>query len=215
MELVTKSKVNIEGKFLNMQFVDELKVRRSIYSLGSDVSVSEEELVSLIKEVVRESPTSFNSQTSRVVILFNDEHKKLWSFTEELLKPLTPEAAFPNTQAKLQGFANGKGTILFFEDQDVVKNLQEQFALYADNFPIWSDQASGIAQVNVWTALAQLNIGANLQHYNPVIDERVAQEWGTPSNWKLRGQLVFGSPEAPAGDKEYMNDEDRFKVFGK
>ncbi|GEL68124.1 nitroreductase family protein [Marinilactibacillus psychrotolerans] len=198
-----------------MQFVDELKKRRSIYALGSDVSVSEEELVSLIKEVVKESPTSFNSQTSRVVILFNDEHKKLWNFTEELLKPLTPEEAFPNTQAKLQSFANGKGTILFFEDQDVVKNLQEQFALYADNFPIWSDQASGIAQVNVWTALAQLNIGANLQHYNPVIDERVAQEWGTPSNWKLRGQLVFGSPEAPAGDKEYMNDEDRFKVFGK
>lgn len=197
-----------------MQFVDELKNRRSIYSLGSDVSVSEEELVSLIKEVVKESPTSFNSQTSRAVILFNDEHKKLWDITEELLKPLTPEDAFPNTQAKLQGFANGKGTILFFEDQDIVKNLQEQFALYADNFPIWSDQASGIAQVNVWTALAQLNIGANLQHYNPVIDERVAQEWGIPSNWKLRGQLVFGSPEAPAGEKEYMNDEDRFKVFG-
>ena len=198
-----------------MQFVDELKKRRSIYSLGSNVEVSEEELVSLIKEVVKESPTSFNSQTSRAVILFDDAHKKLWDITEELLKPLTPEDAFPNTQAKLQGFANGKGTVLFFEDQDTVKQLQEQFALYADNFPIWSDQASGIAQVNVWTALAQLNIGANLQHYNPVIDERVAQEWNIPSNWKLRAQLVFGSPEAPAGDKDYMNDEDRFKVFGK
>ncbi|MFC6464092.1 nitroreductase family protein [Marinilactibacillus sp. GCM10026970] len=197
-----------------MQFLDELKTRRSIYSLGNDISLSEEELITLIKDVVKESPTSFNSQTSRAVILLNDEHKKLWSITEELLKPLTPEEAFPNTQAKLQGFAQAKGTVLFFEDQDVVKNLQEQFALYAENFPIWSDQASGIAQVNVWTALAQLNIGANLQHYNPVIDERVAQEWGTPENWKLRAQLVFGSPEAPAGDKEYMNDEDRFKVFG-
>jgi len=34
------------------------------------------------------------------------------------------------------------------------------------------------------------------------------------SNWKLRAQLVFGSPESPAGEKEYMNDADRFRVFG-
>ncbi|HGF7863708.1 TPA: nitroreductase family protein, partial [Enterococcus faecium] len=24
----------------------------------------------------------------------------------------------------------------------------------------------------------------------------------------------FGSPETPAGEKEYMNDADRFRVFG-
>lgn len=196
-----------------MQFVEELKARRSIYALGSDIPVSEEELVELVKEVVKESPTSFNSQTQRAVILFNGEHKKLWDITEELIKPLTPKEAFPATQAKLQGFKNAKGTILFFEEQETVKQLQNQFALYADNFPIWSDQASGIAQANVWTALAQLNIGANLQHYNPVIDERVAQEWNILNSWKLRAQLVFGSVEEEAGDKEYMNDEERFMVF--
>ena len=94
--------------------------------------------------------------------------------TEDALKPLTPAEAFPNTQAKLQGFA-GAGTILFFEDTDIVKNLQDSFPLYADNFPVWSEQATGLTQANVWTALAQENIGANLQHYNPVIDEAVAQ----------------------------------------
>lgn len=130
------------------------------------------------------------------------------------MKPLTPAEAFPNTQAKLQSFAAGKGTILFFEDQDVVKSLQEQFELYAENFPIWSEQASGLTQANVWTALAQENIGANLQHYNPVIDEAVAKEWSIPSNWKLRGQLVFGSIEEAAGSKEYMEDSARFKTFG-
>lgn len=194
-------------------FVDALKARRSIYSLGNEVPLSEDELVSLVKEVVKESPTSFNSQTQRVVILFDDAHKKLWDFTEELLKPLTPEAAFPNTQAKLQSFAAGKGTILFFEDQDVVKHLQDQFELYADNFPIWSDQSSGLTQTNVWTALAQYEIGASLQHYNPVIDDKVAQEWNIPENWKLRAQLVFGSPQEEPGEKEYMADEDRFRVY--
>jgi predicted oxidoreductase (fatty acid repression mutant protein) len=37
-----------------------------------------------------------------------------------------------------------------------------------------------LTQANVWTALAQENIGANLQHYNPVIDEAVAAESFTP-----------------------------------
>lgn len=196
-----------------MSFIQELKKRRSIYSLGNDLPLSEEKLTDLVKEVVKESPSSFNSQSQRVVILFNDEHKKFWSITEEVLKPLTPEEAFPATQEKLAGFAQAKGTILFFEDQSVVRYLQEQFALYADNFPVWSDQASGIAQSNVWTALAQLNIGANLQHYNPIVDEKVAQEWDIPDDWKLRAQLVFGSIEEPAAEKEYIADKDRFLVF--
>ncbi|MEI5989813.1 nitroreductase family protein [Enterococcus crotali] len=195
------------------EFIQALKKRRSIYALGDNLPQSQEEITALVKEIVRESPSSFNSQTQRVVFLFGDAHKKLWSITEEALKPLTPAEAFPNTQAKLQSFAAGYGTLLFFEDMDIVKNLQEQFELYADNFPVWSEQASGLTQANVWTALAQENIGANLQHYNPVIDEAVAKEWSIPSQWKLRAQLVFGSIEAPAGEKEYMEDSARFLEF--
>lgn len=195
------------------KFTEMMKNRRSIYALGENLPISKEEVTALVKEVVRESPTAFNSQTQRVVFLFGDAHKKLWSMTEDALKPLTPAEAFPNTQAKLQGFAAGAGTILFFEDTDIVKNLQDSFPLYADNFPVWSEQATGLTQANVWTALAQENIGANLQHYNPVIDEAVAAEWSIPANWNLRAQMVIGSIEAPAGEKEYMEDSARFKEF--
>ncbi len=195
-------------------FTDTLKNRRSIYHLGRNVSLSNEELTALIKEAIKESPTAFNAQSTRAVILFGDAHEKLWEITEEALRPLTPAEAFPNTQNKLAGFKNDYGTVLFFKDTDVVKGLQEQFELYADNFPDWSEQSNGIATANTWVALVDKGLGANLQHYNPVIDEAVAKEWNIPSNWKLRSQLVFGSPETPAGEKEYMNDADRFRVFG-
>ena len=195
-------------------FTDTLKNRRSIYHLGRNVSLSNEDLTTLIKEAIKESPTVFNAQSTRAVILFGDAHEKLWEITEEALRPLTPAEAFPNTQNKLAGFKNGYGTVLFFKDTDVVKGLQEQFELYADNFPDWSEQSNGIATANTWVALVDKGLGANLQHYNPVIDEAVAKEWNIPSNWKLRSQLVFGSPETPAGEKEYMNDADRFRVFG-
>ncbi|NLM67564.1 MAG: nitroreductase family protein [Enterococcus sp.] len=195
------------------KFLEALKNRRSIYAIGDNVTLSNQELTDLIQTAVKESPSAFNSQSSRVVILLDDASKKFWSLTEAALKPLTPADAFENTKQKLASFAAGKGTILFFEDTNVVKGLQEQFALYADNFPIWSEHSTGIAQHSVWVALNEANIGASLQHYNPVVDEAVAKTWDIPANWKLTGQMPFGSIEAPAAEKEYMADEDRFKVF--
>ena len=156
------------------KFLEALKNRRSIYAIGNQVDLSNQELTDLIQAAVKESPSAFNSQSSRAVILLDDASKKFWQITEDALKLLTPADAFENTKQKLASFAAGKGTILFYEDTAVVKGLQEQFALYADNFPIWSEHSTGIAQHSVWVALNETNIGASLQHYNPVVDEEVA-----------------------------------------
>lgn len=194
-------------------FKEALKNRRSIYTLGRNVNLTESQIEDLITEAVKYSPTAFNAQSPRVVILFGAAHEKLWEMTEAALKPLTPAEAFPNTQAKLAGFKAGLGTVLFFKNTDTVKNLQEQFALYADNFPDWSEQSNGIATANTWVALEEAGLGANLQHYNPVIDEAVAQEWDIPTNWQLRSQLVFGSKEGEAGEKDFLADDERFRVI--
>tara|TARA_R110002167_G_scaffold91458_1_gene245978 strand:+ start:13965 stop:14354 length:390 start_codon:yes stop_codon:yes gene_type:complete len=111
-------------------------------------------------------------------------------------------------------FIGGAGTVLFFEDQSVVKQYQEKFSSYADKFPSWSDHTSGMHQYVVWTALASLNIGANLKHYNPVIDEDVTNTWNVDSNWRLVAQIMFGGIENTAGDKSFEPIEKRLKVFG-
>ena len=203
-----------------MSFLESLKNRRSIYALGRNVEVSDEAIIELIQEAVRQSPSAFNSQSSRVVILLDDQVTSFWNDLvagdlEATMKAQgVADEAIAGTKEKLAGFASSKGTVLFFEDQDVIKGLQENFPLYAENFPIWSEQSTGIASVNTWTALsADLGLGANLQHYNPVIDDSVAKAYDIPKSWKLRGQLNFGSIEAPAGDKDYVEDSNRFKVF--
>ena len=66
---------------------------------------------------------------------------------------------------------------------------------------MWSEHSTAIAQFAVWTALSEQGIGASLQHYNPIVDAEVAQAFDIPASWKLRAQLVFGSIEAPAGEK--------------
>lgn len=53
-----------------MAFLDQIKQRRSIYSIGKNVELDQAEIEKIIKDAVKHSPSSFNSQTSRVVILF-------------------------------------------------------------------------------------------------------------------------------------------------
>ena len=81
----------------------------------------------------------------------------------------------------------------------------------ADNFPTWSNQASGMHQLVVWTALEAEGLGASLQHYNPLIDDEVKREWNILGNWKLIAQMPFGNLTSPVGEKEFQALEDRVK----
>ena len=189
--------------------------RRSIYALSDQLPLSNDEVVKVVEHAVLHTPSSFNSQSTRVVVLFGDDHHKLWDMTEETLRAIVgDEEAFKSTKDKIAGFRSGAGTVLFFEDQAVVRGMQEAAPLYAENFPIWSTQTNAMHQYVIWTALASIDVGANLQHYNPVIDQKVASTWNIDADWELKAQLVFGKIEQPAGDKEFKPLDERMKVFG-
>jgi predicted oxidoreductase (fatty acid repression mutant protein) len=192
------------------------ETRRSIYMLNDQSPVSKDEVVKLVEHAVLHTPSAFNSQSSRLVVLFGEDHQKLWQITEDLLRAMVnDDEKFKSTADKMAMFKAGAGTILYFEDQSVIKGLQEQFPLYAHNFPVWAEHTSAMHQYAIWNALAALNIGANLQHYNGVIDEKVAETWNIDSNWKLIAQMVFGGIAAPAGEKTFEPIEKRLKVYGK
>tara|TARA_Y100001951_G_scaffold101807_1_gene107344 strand:- start:37335 stop:37922 length:588 start_codon:yes stop_codon:yes gene_type:complete len=193
--------------------LDALKNRRSQYALGRDLPISTEAVDALVREAIRQAPSSFNSQSARAVILFGEQSEKLWSTVKETLRGIVAAEDFASTEARIDGFADGAGTVLFFEDQKVVRELQEKFPLYADNFPIWSEHSSGMAQLAVWTVLADAGIGASLQHYNPLIDAEVTRIWALPESWKLRAQMPFGSNEQAFSEKSFIADEVRFRTF--
>ncbi len=198
---------------MNNRVINDLMKRRTIYALGRNVHQDPAEIAEVIKAAIKHSPTAFNTQTVRVVILFGQSSEEVWDIVEERLKSeVANEKGFKKTQAKIASFREGFGTVLFFTDTDVVKQLEKSFPLYADNFADWAEQGIGGAQQAVWVALAQEGIGASLQHYNPLIDELIASEFDLPSNWKLRAQMPFGSIEAPASSKDFIGDEERFKV---
>ncbi len=199
---------------MSRNFKEAMKNRRSYYSISNSSPISDQEIQDIVEYAVMHVPSAFNSQSTRAVILLGDNHKKVWEITKAELKKIVSEEAFKNTEAKIDGcFAAGYGTILFFEDQDVVEGLQKQFAAYSDNFPRWSEQTAGMHQWAIWTMLEDAGLGATLQHYNPLIDNEIAKTWNINPKWKLIAQMPFGAPTAQPGDKEFKPIKDRVLIF--
>ncbi|WP_407407735.1 nitroreductase family protein [Peribacillus sp.] len=198
---------------MKKDFWQAIEDRRSYYGISKETVVPNSRIKEVIDHAVQYSPTAFNSQSARVVVLTGESHDQFWDITKETLRKIVDEKDFKQTEDKMLSFKNGYGTVLFYEDQSIVEHLQEQFKSYADKFPIWSNQSSGMLQFVVWTALEGEGFGANLQHYNPLIDEEVTKTWDLPRKWKLIAQMPFGKPTAEPGDKEIVPLDERVKYF--
>ena len=90
--------------------------------------------------------------------------------------------------------------------------MQEQFHTYADNFPIWANQANGMLQIVMWSMLRELNIGASLQHYNPIIDAKVKELFDIPESCMLVAQMPFGGIKKEPDEKEKEDINKRVSV---
>ena len=195
-----------------MPITDQMKLRRSRYALTNKLPISDEKLENLIGEVIKQSPSAFNVQSARVVLLLGEKHHELWQIVLEGLRKIVPADKFAPTEEKIKSFAAAYGTILYFDDTVATRGLQEQYPAYADNFPVWAQQANGMLQFAVWTALAEAGIGASLQHYNPLIDAEVKTKFSLPNCWQLVAQMPFGTSVGADTEKTYLPLSQRFIV---
>ncbi|PYH80841.1 Nitroreductase [Aspergillus uvarum CBS 121591] len=195
--------------------------RRTIYQLGRNHSVSDAQIEELVQQAILHVPSAFNTQSTRLVVVLHKEHERLWDLVIGVFQNLVKTGAVPEqvwknqTLPKLEGFKAAVGTVLFYEDPAHIKPFSEKFALYKDQFAPWAQHSNAMHQYFLWTGLEALGFGANLQHYNPLIDAPVAEAWNVPKEWKLGAQLVFGSPEGAPGPKEQKPVEERVKIYGK
>lgn len=188
--------------------------RRSYYSLTGESTLSDSELKALVDFAVLNVPSAYNSQSSRLVLLLHENHAKLWNIVKESLREIVPEERFGKTEEKINNsFLAGYGTVLFFEDQKVIRDMQEKFPSYSDNFTVWSQHTAAMHQYAMWLLLEDAGMGASLQHYNPLIDSDVAKEWNLDPEWRLIAQMPFGKPAAEPGEKKFGPLEERSLLF--
>ena len=191
-----------------------LEKRRSVYTLSSNSTLKDTRLVELLHDVVKYVPSAFDSRSTRLLLLTGKAHQHLWEIVKESLCEIVPPEVFVRSEQKIDtSFASGYGTVLFFEDWDIVSEMQSRFPLYRDNFPTWAEQTSAMHQFAVWCSLAEVGMGASLQHYNPLIDTRVRERWNLPHSWRLIAQMPFGVSTAPIGEKRFENVDEQLKVI--
>ena len=192
---------------------DAIQNRRTYYYLSEETHISHDKIIELVEIALKHTPTAFNMQSGRLVILFGKHNKKLWDHTLTVLKDIVPTEQLPDTEDKINRFKTTHGTVLFFEDIETIHTYQNKYPLYRDQFETWAQQSNGMLQSNIWMLLEDSGLGASLQHYNPLIDEGVHQFWNISKNWQLVAQMPFGIPVMPADKKSFLPIKNRIKIF--
>lgn len=206
--------VNSHRYFMAASFREAVANRRSVYELSGKSTLSDKDLGELLRFAVKHTPSAYNSQSTRIVLLTGKAHADLWEIVKQTLRERIRADAFIRTERKIDtSFASGYGTVLFFEDMSVIAAMQAQFPAYADRFPLWSDQTNAMHQFVIWTMLEDAGMGASLQHYNPLIDDQVKKEWKLPSEWRLIAQMPFGIPTGKPAEKEFEPLDKRIFMF--
>ncbi len=193
---------------------DFFKRRRSFYRLNREIAVREEDIENAVRFTVMHTPSAFNSQSSRLVLLFGESHERFWNIVCEKISQIIPHNAFEKSRKKIEtSFANGYGTVLFFEDKHIIEELKNKFPLYSAAFPIYSEHTSAMHQIVLWLLLSDIHLGASLQHYGELVEEEVKRAFSLPDSWHLVAQMPFGNPLDTPDEKSVQPLEERVMVF--
>lgn len=200
---------------MRQPFLEALEHRRTYYSISAAMTATEQDILHVVDRILLTTPSAYNSQSTRIVLLFGLHHLSLWGIVKQALSERISAEAFVATRNKIDNcFASGCGTILFYEDNSVVERMKREITPYADKFDIYSEHTSAMHQFAVWVALEQMGFGASLQHYNPLIDSAVAEQWGIDSSWRLMAQMPFGTPiSIPAAKEQHLPLTERRLLF--
>lgn len=94
-----------------MTLKDAVEHRRTIYQLTKKSTISDARIKEIVETAVKHVPSSFNSQSARLVVLLKDEHEKFWDIVRDILKGMVPEENWEHTGNRIAGFRNAYGSV--------------------------------------------------------------------------------------------------------
>ena len=140
---------------------DAAEHRISAYNLTKKSTVSDDRIKEIVSSAIKHSPSAFNVQSARAVILLGSDHEKLWDIGDAQVKAAMPEQAYNGLKPRIAGFKAAYGSvssmvvsgivadgvqILWFEDQKALDALKAKNALIANVVDEWSEHSSGMHQ---------------------------------------------------------------------
>jgi predicted oxidoreductase (fatty acid repression mutant protein) len=96
---------------MSSAYLSAVKARRTIYTLKKESTIDDKKIEKIISQAVLHTPSSFNSQSTRVVILLKEEHNMLWDIAKDALKAVVSAEQYTATEQKLNKFQGAYGTV--------------------------------------------------------------------------------------------------------
>jgi uncharacterized protein len=131
--------------------LDAIASRRTIYGISNTSSpIPQSRVEEIIAHVIKHTPSSYNVQSARAVIVTGQAHKNLWTNIEENVGQALPKAAWEGHLDKfVANFKdNAIGSVVWFEDQVAIEDYKEKHKSVAAFLDAWSLQSSGMHQIN-------------------------------------------------------------------
>jgi hypothetical protein len=138
-----------------ISLLDAIKGRSSLHTLSDDVDIPDSRVQEIVREGILHSPTPFNCQSGRAVVLVKAEHKKFWDLAHDSAKSKVPEAVFEKVFApRIKMFRAAYGTvsltkalnrrlfltclcvqILFYESGNAMQAVCDRMPIVKDKMP--------------------------------------------------------------------------------
>lgn len=191
--------------------MDVIEKRRSNYDLENNIELSKKDLINLLRKIVYYSPSPFNVQSSKLVLLNKKSHNLLWNtVVEEYLKKNNNGELLDSEKARIKRESKAYGTILFYKDEQIIEEFKENLDNYEKReLDGWCTEESAMLQMNIWNELRLKNIGAHLVHFDN-IDEEISVAFDINKKYKLVAIMVIGSIVQEAAVKPKKDIDKRF-----
>lgn len=96
---------------MSSAYLSAVKARRTIYTLKKESTIDDKKIEEIVSQALLHAPSSFNSQSTRVVVLLKEEHNKLWEIAKDALKAVVSTEQYAATEKKLNTFQGAYGTV--------------------------------------------------------------------------------------------------------
>ena len=120
-QFTTTSSVMAHSK----DFLTVTESRRSLYQLTNESTISDARIKELVVHTIKHVPSSFNSQTTRLVVVLKEKHEELWDAILEVYKVQLPADKFEHLKGRVVGFRNAYGTVsligLFVQSKPLIE----------------------------------------------------------------------------------------------
>lgn len=97
-------------------YLDAVKYRRTVYGVTDKITVPDERIVEIVDEVIQSAPSSWNVQSTRILVTLGKEHKRFWDTVIDFAKPSDLKAQsgedWQRQETRFKSFRDAYGTVI-------------------------------------------------------------------------------------------------------